>query len=97
MNTETDEAISRRFKGGHRPSHLGDSWSWILCQHEHYGMTNYIELLKDVRYGPGYRLLVYTDSGYSKPFVAGIYDEDDVWLLIWGFTPTNPDFKTDRK
>lgn len=97
MNTETDELISQRFKGGHRPSHLGDSWNWILCQHQHYGMTNYIELSKDARYCEGYRLLIYTDSGYSKPFVAGIYDEHDVLRVIEGFEPTNPAFKTDRK
>ena len=94
MNTETDEAISQRFKGGYRPSHLGDSWSWILCQHEHYGATSYIELYRDARY---YRLLVYTDSGHNPPFMAGVYDDDDVLRVIEGFTPTNPSFKTDRK
>ena len=97
MNTETDEAISQRFKGGHRPSYLGNSWSWILCQYEYYGITNYIELSRDYRLCDGYRLLVYTESGFIKPFVAGIYDDDDVLRLIEGFPPTKPSFKTDRK
>lgn len=96
-NTETDDLIDERFGKGHRTSHLGEYWNWVLCQHEHFGATNYIELSKDARHGEGYRLLVYTDSGYTPPFVAGTYNESQVEQLIEGFPPTNPAFKTDRK
>ncbi|GAA4391887.1 hypothetical protein [Hymenobacter koreensis] len=97
MNTETDDQIDGRFGKGYRKSHLGEHWQWTLHSWEYYGSTNYVSLSKDARYGPGYRLLIETESGYVPAFVAGNYNDDQVLRLIEGFWPTNPNFKTDRK